>query len=77
SAEGSFDEFPAQQSVLYHCDPRYVEMRGWETDISGARSYGDLPAETRSYVEFIAESVEVAVGWVSVGPERSQLVEVP
>jgi adenylosuccinate synthase len=77
SAEGSFDEFPAQQSVLYHCEPRYVEMPGWETDISGARSYGDLPAETRSYVEFISETVDVPVGWVSVGPERSQLVEVP
>ena len=71
-----FHEFPTQQSVLYHCEPEYVEMPGWGEDITGARSYGDLPGATRSYIEFIADSVGVPVGWVSVGPERSQLVEV-
>jgi adenylosuccinate synthase len=76
SVEGSFDEFPDQQSVLYHCQPRYEEMPGWGDDISGARRYRDLPVEARAYIEFIAESVGVPVGWVSVGPERSQLVEV-
>jgi adenylosuccinate synthase len=76
SSEGFFNEFPTQQSVLYHCEPEYVTMSGWMTDISGVRSYADLPSEARDYVEFIAASVSVPVGWVSVGPERSQLVTV-
>ena len=76
STEGSFTEFPAQQSVLYHCEPEYVTMSGWLTDISHVRSYADLPSEARTYVEFIADSVSVPVAWVSVGPERSQLVTV-
>ena len=70
------EEFPSQQSVLYHCEPEYIELPGWETDITGARRYDDLPANTRAYIEFIADAVGVPVGWVSVGPERSQLVEV-
>ncbi|MFO7298983.1 MAG: adenylosuccinate synthase [Actinomycetes bacterium] len=70
------DEFPMSQSVLYHCEPEYVELPGWNTDITGVRSYSDLPANARAYIEFIADSVGVPVGWVSVGPERSQLVEV-
>jgi adenylosuccinate synthase len=77
SAEGSFTEFPAQQSVLYHCEPRYVELPGWGEDISAARSYDDLPTEAQTYVRFVADEVGVPVGWVSVGPERSQLVTVP
>ena len=38
------EEFPAQQSVLYHCAPEYVELPGWGTDITGVREYSDLPA---------------------------------
>ncbi len=73
----TYQEFPTQQSVLYHCRPEYVEFPGWGSDITGARTYQDLPGATRSYIEFIADLTGVPVGWVSVGPERSQLVEVP
>jgi adenylosuccinate synthase len=69
-------EFPAQQSVLYHCEPEYVEMAGWKEDITGVREYEDLPDEARTYVEYVEEAVGVPVGWVSVGPERSQLIEI-
>ncbi|TDI36310.1 MAG: adenylosuccinate synthase [Acidobacteria bacterium] len=71
-----YDEFPAQQSVLYHCEPEYDEMAGWKEDITGVREYGDLPKEARAYVEYVEEVVGVPVGWVSVGPERSQLIEI-
>ena len=71
-----YEDFPPQQSVLYHCEPIYEELEGWGTDITGARGYEDLPANARAYIEFIAEHAGVPVGWVSVGPERSQLVEV-
>jgi len=75
SAEGDFDDFPAQQSVLYHCEPKYDELPGWRDDITGIREYDDLPREAQTYVEYIQDSVGVPVGWVSVGPERSQLIE--
>ena len=68
--------FPSQQSVLYHCEPEYEELAGWGEDITGVRSFRDLPAPARAYVEYIQDSVGVAVGWVSVGPERSQLIAV-
>lgn len=69
-----YDEFPMQQSVLYHCEPEYEEMPGWQTDITGVREFGDLPREAQDYVRYIQEKVGVPVGWVSVGPERSQLI---
>jgi adenylosuccinate synthase len=40
-----YDEFPRQQRVLYDCTPVYEELPGWRTDISGARSYDELPRE--------------------------------
>lgn len=72
-----YERFPAQQSVLYHCEPQYMELPGWKTDITEVRSYGELPSAARDYIEFIVEQIGVPVWWVSVGPERSQLIEVP
>jgi adenylosuccinate synthase len=75
SSEGvRYDEFPTQQSVLYHCEPEYEELPGWQTDITGVRSFDDLPSAAQDYVRYIEEKVDVPIGWVSVGPERSQLI---
>src|SRR5690606_28897244 len=59
-----YDHFPAQQSVLYHCEPEYVELPGWKVDISGVRTYEDLPAEARGYIEFIQDAIGIPIGWV-------------
>jgi adenylosuccinate synthase len=69
-----YDEFPRQQRVLYNCTPVLTELPGWRTDISGCREYEDLPANARSYIEHIEEAVGVPVGWISVGPERNQMI---
>ena len=69
-------EFPAQQSVLYNCEPIYEELPGWGEDITGVREFGDLPKPAQTYIKYIQEAVEAPVGWVSVGPERSQLIEI-
>ena len=74
SAGVTYTEFPRQQRVLYKCVPIYTELAGWDEDISGARDFDDLPVEARRYIGFIEEHVGVPVNWVSVGPERGQVV---
>ena len=74
SAAETYTEFPRQQRVLYNCVPIYTEMAGWEEDITAAREFDDLPFQARRYIEFIEEQVGVPVKWVSVGPERAQVV---
>ncbi len=69
-------EFPRQQRALYECEPIYEDLPGWKTDITSARTYGDLPPRARAYIEYIQEKAETPVGWVSVGPERSQMLEI-
>jgi adenylosuccinate synthase len=70
-----FTDFPRQQSVLYHCRPVYEDLAGWNTDISAVRRSQDLPPAARAYLQFIEEHTRVKIGWVSVGPERHQLIE--
>ncbi len=72
-----YHEFPRQQRVLYNCSPIYEELPGWGTDISAVRAYEDLPEPAQNYVAYISDTMGVAVRWVSVGPERQQLVTVP
>jgi adenylosuccinate synthase len=69
-----YESFPRQQRVLYNCTPVYDELPGWKVDISGCRDYDDLPAAARGYVEYIEDAVGVPVTFVSVGPERDQLI---
>ena len=70
-----YDHFPRQQRVLYNCTPNYEELPGWNVDITGCREFEDLPPAARDYIEYIEEAIEVPIGWVSVGPERQQLID--
>ena len=71
TADGEkFDEFPRQQRVLYDCEPVYEDLDGWKTDITGARSFDDLPKEAQRYIERMEELAGVPVSMVSVGPDR-------
>jgi adenylosuccinate synthase len=70
-----YTEFPRQQRVLYNCTPVLQELAGWETNISEVRNAADLPKEARAYLRFIEKDVGVPVRWVSVGPERSQVID--
>ncbi|MBR0399553.1 MAG: adenylosuccinate synthase [Mogibacterium sp.] len=53
-------------------DIEYVQ--GWNCDISGARSWEDLPEAARRYIEMIEEYTGCHVGYVSVGAERESIV---
>lgn len=70
-----FDHFPRQQRVLYNCVPIYEELPGWNTDITGARSFEELPKEAQQYIAYVEELAGVPITMVSVGPERSSTLE--
>lgn len=66
------DYFTSSTTKLYHYEPIYKELEGWDEDISHARSYDELPRNAKAYIEFIEEYLGINVYLVSVGPERSQ-----
>ncbi len=70
------DDFPAHLADLERCRPVYETLPGWSRDITGARSWSDLPKEARNYVRFLSEQVRVPVSIVSVGPDRSATLRV-
>ncbi len=67
------DEFPFP-AALPDARPVFEYMPGWKTDVSGCRSWDELPAEARDYVLFIEKSIGCRIGYVSVGPERDSII---
>lgn len=71
--------FPADLGLLEKpgFEVRYVEMKGWEKDITGVRRYEDLPDEAKKYLDFIGEFSGVPVEWIGVGPGRESMIKRP
>ena len=67
-------EMPMTQTGVHHAVPVYEEMPGWWEDISGARSFEDLPANARAYIERIEELAGARVSAIGVGPGRDQTI---
>lgn len=66
------DYFTSSTTKLYHYEPIFEELEGWDEDITAVRSYDELPANAKKYIEFIEHYLGINVYLVSVGPERSQ-----
>ncbi|HTY20546.1 MAG TPA: adenylosuccinate synthase [Geobacteraceae bacterium] len=68
------DELPAKLEVFDHCRPVYEEMPGWKSDISGARSFSDLPDMAQKYVRRLEKLIGCPIVLVSVGARRDQTI---
>lgn len=66
--------FPADLELLESVEVVYETMPGWKEDITGVRSYGDLPDAARRYVERIEELTRVPCTYIGVGPGRDALI---
>ena len=68
------DILPAGADALEGCEPVYEDMPGWTDSTVGVKSYAELPAPARAYLERIAEICEVPVDMVSTGPDRDETI---
>jgi adenylosuccinate synthase len=55
-------------------EPVYIDMPGWEEDISGIREFSQLPEALKKYIKFIEKQTSVPVTMVSVGPDREETI---
>ncbi|MEB3187380.1 MAG: adenylosuccinate synthase [bacterium] len=75
--ERLLDEFPADLEVLERCTPVLENHPGWQTPTGAARTWDELPAAARAYLDRLAELVGVPVELVSVGAEREATLTRP
>jgi adenylosuccinate synthase len=68
------DEVPVSQSDFHHAVPIYEEFPGWSEDISGARSFEDLPQTAKDYVLAIEAISGARISAIGVGPDREAII---
>jgi adenylosuccinate synthase len=59
---------------LNDVDLEYRTFKGWEEDISQAKSFDSLPQTAQEYVRMIEAAAGVPVKWIGVGPEREATI---
>ena len=67
------DEFPFP-SLLNDAEPVVEYLDGWKYDISGVRTWEDLPVQAQKYVLYLEQAIGCHIGYVSVGPERDSII---
>ena len=68
--------FPSHVDDLRAAQPVYESVPGWKEEITGCRTYAELPENAKAYIRRISELVGPPVEMVSVGPERDQTIAV-
>lgn len=61
-------------SALEVARPNYIEVEGWQEDISACRRFGDLPPQAQTYVKLIEGLVGVPITHISVGAHRDAMI---
>ncbi|PKO21966.1 MAG: adenylosuccinate synthase [Chloroflexi bacterium HGW-Chloroflexi-1] len=61
---------------LERVTPMYETWPGWNTSTKEARRWDDLPKAARAYLHRISKLAGAPIQYVSVGPEREQLIVV-
>jgi adenylosuccinate synthase len=76
TGEKRFTDLPFGPADLSPFEPIYEELPGWKADLGGVRRWEDLPAAAQNYLQCIETLTGVPIRLVSVGPERSQVIEI-
>ena len=67
------DRFPFP-ALLDQAKPVIEYLDGWKCDISGIRTWEELPQAAKDYVLYLEEQIGCHIGYVSVGPERDSII---
>ena len=71
--EGLIDHFPFD---INHksISPKYIEVAGWEQDLTQINSADKLPKKFMDYIHFLERELKIPIKIVSVGPDRKQTI---
>ena len=69
-----YDEFSPSQRVMERAKPVWEELEGWNSSLSEARSFEDLPKNARNYIRRLEGILKTEVVLISVGPGREQTI---
>ena len=64
-------------ATLEEAEPVYETWPGWRCSTRAVRAWSDLPPQAQNYLQRIQELTGAPIRWVSVGPQREAMIELP
>ena len=68
------DTPPGGADLIEQCEPEYIDMPGWSESTVGAKSYDDLPAAAKAYLDKVESVCETPIAIISTGPDRAETI---
>lgn len=68
------DGVPSLAHDWERVEPEYEAHEGWDTDLTSARAWDDLPSATQQYVRRCEDAASCPAAILSVGPGREQTI---
>src|SRR6185312_2678570 len=65
----ALEYFRADMDVLAEVEPVYETLPGWRGNLTGCRSFAELPKEAQQYVRRLEQLAGAPIKLVSVGPD--------
>ena len=59
---------------MHQASGDYIQLPGWDEDITECREEHELPQNARDYLQYIADAVGVPIALIGVGPGRDQVI---
>jgi len=69
-----YKNYPTNVFIHKYLEPVYESHQGWKSDITGAKTWSDLPENAQKYLKRLEELFEIPISIVSVGPDREQTI---
>ncbi len=69
-----YKNYPTNVFIHKYLEPVYESHKGWKCDISKAKTWKELPENTKKYLKRLEELFEIPISIISVGPDREQTV---
>jgi adenylosuccinate synthase len=72
-----FEHMPADMDLLARATPVYLDMPGWQSDTTMARTIDELPENAQNYVRTLSRVVGVRISILGIGPGRDEVMTIP
>ena len=73
TGQGNIEHFPFSIEPD-EVSPQYIELPGWEEDLTGMTNESEFPVNFTAYINFLEKELETPIKIVSVGPDRKQTI---
>lgn len=72
--DGEYYSYLPDTAYQERAKPVYETFDGWMCDTTGCRTWDELPQKAKDYVLEIEKRLNTHITYISVGPERDQLI---